>query len=317
MLTQRLGKSANEFLTPDGINQDTAFLLGRDASTFQDIMNGFISGSAVLRLPPITSADARARLTELQSAFTRYRQELTSILRNLKQFIAAKEAERRIFADNEPLRENLLSLQEVSRSGEGGGWMRWALAALAALALTLGLLWAALQLRHGWQRAAAAERARVQAEQQRQQALADEEEARRLNQQNQAAILRLMNELQAVAEGDLTVQATVSEDLTGAIADSVNFTLEELRRLLDKVRGTAQHVGASCASARNISDDLLALTARQSTEIQQTGDAVLKMTERIHQVSRAASESADVAQASVNAAAQGEAAVQEAIASMQ
>ncbi len=317
MLTQRLGKSANEFLTPDGINQDTAFQLGRDASTFQDIMNGFISGSAVLRLPPTTSDDARARLTELQSAFARYQRELANILGNLKQFIAAKEAERRIFADNETLRESLLSLQEVSRSGEGGGWMRWALAALAALALTLGLLWAALQLRHGWQRAAAAERARLQAEQQRQQALADEEEARRLNQQNQAAILRLMNELQAVAEGDLTVQATVSEDLTGAIADSVNFTLEELRRLLDKVRGTAQHVGSSCASARNISDDLLALAARQSNEIQQTGEAVLRMTERIHQVSRAASESADVAQASVSAAERGEVAVQEAIASMQ
>lgn len=316
MLTQRLGKSANEFLTPDGINQDTAFLLGRDASTFQDIMNGFISGSAILRLPPISNADARARLTELQAAFSRYQRELSGILGNLKQFIAAKEAERRIFDDNEALRESLLGLQQVSRAGESGGWMRWGLAALATLALLLALLWAVLHLRHGWQRTAAAERARIKAEQQRQQALADEEEARRLNQQNQAAILRLMNELQAVAEGDLTVQATVSEDLTGAIADSVNFTLEELRRLLDKVRGTAQHVSASCASARNISDDLLALTARQSDEIQQTGDAVLRMTEQIHQVSRAASESADVAQASVHAAEQGEAAVQEAIASM-
>ncbi len=317
MLTQRLGKSANEFLTPDGINQDTAFLLGRDANTFQDIINAFINGSAVLRLPPIANADARARLIELQTAFLRYQRELSGILGNLKQFIAAKDAERRIFDDNEALRESLLALQEDSRADESGGWMRWALASLATLALALGLLWAALQLRHGWQRAAAADHARVLAEQQRQQALADEEQARRLNQQNQAAILRLMNELQAVAEGDLTVQATVSEDLTGAIADSVNFTLEELRRLLDKVRGTAQHVGASCASARNISDDLLALAARQSDEIQQTGKVVLRMTEQIHQVSLAASESADVAQASVSAAVQGETAVQEAIASMQ
>lgn len=317
MLTQRLGKSANEFLTPEGINQDTAFLLGRDANTFQDIVNGFLNGSPVLRLPPIANTDARARLTELQSSFAGYQRELSGILGNLKLFIAAKEAERRIFDDNEALRESLLGLQQESRDDESGGWMRWALAAVALLALVLGLLWAALQLRHGRQRAAAAEHARVQAEQQRQQAQADEEEARRLNQQNQAAILRLMNELQAVAEGDLTMQATVSEDLTGAIADSINFTLEELRRLLDKVRGTARHVGTSCASARNISDDLLALAARQSDEIQQTGKIVLRLTEQIHQVSRAASESADVAQASVSAAVQGEVAVQEAIASMQ
>ncbi len=317
MLTQRLGKSANEFLTPEGINQDTAFLLGRDANTFQDIVNGFLNGSPVLRLPPIANADARARLTELQSAFAGYQRELSGILGNLKQFIAAKEAERRIFDDNEALRESLLGLQQDSRDDERGGWMRWALAAVALIALVLGLLWAALQLRHGRQRAVAAEHARVQAELQREQAQADEEEARRLNQQNQAAILRLMNELQAVAEGDLTIQATVSEDLTGAIADSINFTLEELRRLLDKVRGTARHVGTSCASARNISDDLLALAARQSDEIQQTGKIVLRLTEQIHQVSRAASESADVAQASVSAAVQGEAAVQEAIGSMQ
>ncbi len=317
MLTQRLGKSANEFLTPDGINQDTAFLLGRDAGTFQDIMNGFAGGSAVLRLPPTASADARARLSELQAAFARYQRELSGILGNLRQFIAAKEAERRIFADNEALRESLLALQKDSRAGESGGWIRWALGALAVLALALGLLWSALQLRHGRLRAAVAEQARADAERQRQQAQADEEQARRVNQQNQAAILRLMNELQAVAEGDLTAQATVSEDITGAIADSINFTLEELRHLLGKVRGTATHVAASCAGARNISGDLLALAARQSDEIQQTGDAVLRMTAQIRQVSHAAAESADVAQASVNAAAQGEAAVQEAIASMQ
>jgi twitching motility protein PilJ len=120
-----------------------------------------------------------------------------------------------------------------------------------------------------------------------------------------------------VAEGNLTMHATVSEDITGAIADSVNFTLDELRRLLGKVRGTAQQVASSCVTAQGISGDLLELAARQSQEIQQTGQAVLQMTQQIHQVSRAASESADVAQASVSAAAQGEGAVQDAIASMQ
>lgn len=317
MLTQRLGKSANEFLTPEGINQNTAFLLGRDAGTFEDIVNGFLDGSPMLRLPPTANADARGRLAELRTQFGSYHRELSGILGNLKHFIAAKEAERRIFADNEALRESLLDMQQAYRGSESGGWMRWALAAIALLALLLGVLVAALQLHHSRQRALGAEHARVQAEQQRQKALADEEEARRLNQQNQAAILRLMNELQEVAEGNLTMHATVSEDITGAIADSVNFTLDELRRLLGKVRGTAQKVAGSCATAQGISGDLLELAARQSQEIQQTGQAVLQMTQQIHQVSRAASESADVAQASVNAAAQGEGAVQDAIASMQ
>jgi twitching motility protein PilJ len=133
----------------------------------------------------------------------------------------------------------------------------------------------------------------------------EEEAARKLNQQNQAAILRLMNELQEIAEGNFTVHATVSEDVTGAIADSVNVMLEELRRLLGKVRQTALQVGGSCELAQNMSSELLALSKRQSGEIQQTGQMVLQMTAQIHRVSRAASESSDVAQSSVQAAQQG------------
>ena len=140
--------------------------------------------------------------------------------------------------------------------------------------------------------------------------------SRKINQQNQAAILRLMNELQEIAEGNLTVHATVSEDVTGAIADSVNVTLEELRKLLGKVRQTALQVGRSCELAQNMSTELFTLSKRQSGEIQQTGQMVLQMTAQIHQVSRAASESSDVAQSSVQAAQQGEAAVQDSIRGM-
>jgi twitching motility protein PilJ len=180
-------------------------------------------------------------------------------------------------------------------------------------ALALGLL----LLHDSRQRTAQAESRRVQAEQQRRKAMQEEEAARAINQQNQAAILRLMNELQEVAEGNLLIRTTVSEDITGAIADSVNFTLEELRNLLVRVSYTAQQVGKSCGTAQNISSELLALAARQSNEIQQTGEAVLQMTAQIHQVSRAASESADVAQSSVSAAEQGESAVQNSIRGMQ
>ncbi len=318
MLTQRLGKSANEFLTPEGINQDTAFLLGRDANTFQDIMIGFLEGSAVLRLPALANPDARARLQELQTAFANYRRELAGILGNLKNFIAAKQAERQIFADNESLRERLLELQQAYRAQETeSNWTHWALGTAGFLFLMFAFALGLLLLHDSRQRTAQAESRRVQAEQQRRMAMQEEEAARAINQQNQAAILRLMNELQEVAEGNLAIRTTVSEDITGAIADSVNFTLEELRNLLARVSHTANQVGKSCSTAQNISSELLALAARQSHEIQQTGEAVLQMTAQIHQVSRAASESADVAQSSVSAADRGESAVQNAIRGMQ
>ncbi len=317
MLTQRMGKSANEFLTPDGINQDTAFLLGRDAHTFEDIVAGLLDGSAVLRLPATANADARGRLAELGTRFAAYRRALSGILGNLGHFIAAKQAEREVAADNELLRERLLELQQAYRVGQQGGGVRWALATMATVTALLGLLYAWLLLQLSRRRAIEAEQARLKADEERARAVADEEAARQLNQRTQAAILRLMNELQEVAEGNLTIHATVSEDVTGAIADSVNVTLEELRALLGRVRATACQVAAACAGAQNISGDLLALAARQSQEIEQTGQAVLQMAERIHQVSRAAGESADVARASVAAAGQGEGAVQDTIAGMQ
>lgn len=318
MLTQRLGKSANEFMTPEGINQDTAFLLGKDANTFRDIIAGFSDGSEVLRLPPLRNPDAKQRLNELKSVFEHYRRELSGMLSNLGKFIAAKEAERIVFQENEPLRERLSVLQQSYREQEHEiGWVHWALGGFATCSLVLGLLLTWLLLRQSRLEAAEAQARRVLAEDQQRKAMQEEEAARNLNQQNQAAILRLMNELQEIAEGNLTVYATVSEDVTGAIADSVNVTLEELRRLLGKVRQTALQVGKSCELAHNMSTELLALSKRQSGEIQQTGQMVLQMTAQIHRVSRAASESSDVAQSSVQAAEQGEAAVQDSIRGMQ
>lgn len=311
MLTQRLGKGANEFLTADGINQDTAFLLGRDANTFQDIVDAFIDGSPVMRLSPASNADARGKLTELRTHFQAYRSELAGILGKLAHFIAAKEAERAIFNDNEALREHLLDLQQVYRSqASGSDWAGIALPFVGASAVMLAVALASLMLRDSRRRAHDAER-------QRQQAQNDEAAARQLNQQNQAAILRLMNELQEVADGNLAQRATVSEDITGAIADSINVTLEELRALLAQVQAMAQRVAVACDSSRAMAADLLSLAARQTEDIQQTGHAVLQMTAQIHSVSQAAGESAQVAQASVQAAQQGEAAVQDAVRSMQ
>ncbi len=95
------------------------------------------------------------------------------------------------------------------------------------------------------------------------QARAQEKEARRINDASQAAILRLMNELQQVAEGDLTQQATVSEDVTGAIADSVNYTVEELRNLVQQVQTTTLRVGETAERAEDASIKLLAASTEQ------------------------------------------------------
>jgi len=128
--------------------------------------------------------------------------------------------------------------------------------------------------------------------------------------------LRLMNELQSVAEGDLTQEATVTEDITGAIADSVNYTVEELRQLVGSVQNTATRVAQTTAQVDSTSTELLAASTEQLREIRETGRSVLDMATRINEVSTQAQESATVARQSLQAADSGLQAVQNAIGGM-
>jgi twitching motility protein PilJ len=155
-----------------------------------------------------------------------------------------------------------------------------------------------------------------QAEAQRVAAEDQEREAKRVNDANQAAILRLMNELQTVAEGDLTQQATVTEDITGAIADSVNYTVEELRSLVAQVQGTAARVTETTQQVEQTSTELLAASTEQLREIRETGESVLQMAVRINQVSAQAQQTAAVARQSLEAADSGRKAVADTIGGM-
>ena len=317
MLTQRLARSANEFLTSEGVNPETAFLLGKDTNTFRDITDGFINGSEALRLAPTRDADSREKLTELRTAFGTYQASVATILGNLQNFIAAKQAEQLIFAENEILKRKLSVLQNISRADQDSlNWPFWTFVVSALVALLAAAGVALVILQETRSRAREAVLRSQEADLQRRQAEKHEEEAKGTNDQNQAAILRLMNELQEVADGDLTVQATVSEDITGAIADSVNYTVEELRGLVGRVTNTAEQVRSASNQAQNISTELLSASQKQSREIQETGQAVLDMASQITDVSKSANESADVARQSVSAAEQGSRAVENAIKGM-
>jgi twitching motility protein PilJ len=132
----------------------------------------------------------------------------------------------------------------------------------------------------------------------------------------QGAILRLMNEMGDLADGDLTVRATVSEDITGAIADSVNYTIEELAVLVRRINDAADRVTNASNSAQRTSNELLAATKVQSAEIQGANATVLEMANSMKTVSSSALESAHVANASLEAAQKGAAAVANSISGM-
>jgi twitching motility protein PilJ len=309
MLTQRIGKSANEFLTTEGVSPEAVFLLGKDLSAFRDLAKGVLDGSNELRLPGTKDAQTRERLTQLIAQYEKTRTEAAAILSNLQGLVAAREAQAEVVADSEPLRKGLEALQE-QLSGGGVGVGRTALIAFGVLLLAAGGFgFLRLFVADQAQRARDAELQRVQAQRQ-------EQEAKRVNDANQAAILRLMNELQTVAEGDLTQQATVTEDITGAIADSVNYTVEELRTLVSQVQGTAGRVTDTTQQVENTSTELLAASTEQLREIRETGESVLQMATRINEVSAQAQQTAEVARRSLAAAESGREAVQNTIGGM-
>jgi len=310
MLTQRIGKSANEFLTMEGVSPEAVFLLGKDLNAFREISEGLANGNAELRLPGTRDGQTKERIQQLIKQYEQTRNQASAILSNLQGLVTAREAQVVVLRDSEPMRKGLETLQE-QLAHVGGFNALHLIGGLLALAMLAAGGWGFLRLyvQDQAQRAGQAEAMRQEAERQ-------ELEAKRVNDANQAAILRLMNELQLVAEGDLTQQATVTEDITGAIADSVNYTVEELRTLVSQVQTTVGRVTDTTVQVESTSTELLAASDEQLREIRETGESVLQMATRINEVSARAQQSAQVARQSLQAAETGLTAVQNSIGGM-
>lgn len=302
MLTQRLAKNANALLAGETVDPEVAFLLGKDTNVFRSMLEGLRNGSAALRLPAARNPETAAKLDELAQAFKGYREAVASILGNMQRLVAAKRAAHSVFGDSEKLLDSSERLASEYAANLAGDKTIYLIAILViAMVLVLALMaYAFVQ----------DERVR------REQAESQEATVKRQNDQNQEAILRLMNEMQPFAEGDLTVRATVTEEITGAIADSVNFAIEELRTLVGRINTAVAQVTSATESAQHTSTQLLAAAERQSQEIRNTGTQVLGMARAINQVSASATESASVARASLAAAEKGQQAVHNAISGM-
>ncbi len=296
VLSQRIAKNANSLVSSDEIDPEVAFLLGKDAGTFRDILNGLLKGSDTLRLAGVRAEDARATLTELQKKFASYQDGVNAILQNMSRLVVAKRAARVINQESEPLLGDTNKLTGEFENQTGArNFTFWAAMTFAFFALLILILLGKVFL----------DDARVRAYESEQE-----------NKRNQEAILRLLNEMGNLADGDLTVQASVTEDVTGAIADSINFTIEELRTLVRGINSATDQVAKATTDAQAISNRLYEASQRQNREIQQASASVLQMAQSINEVSQTAAQSARVAQQSLAAAEKGGQAVHNQIAGM-
>ncbi len=295
MLTQRIAKNASALLVGSEINPEVAFLLGKDTNAFRDLLAALVKGS--------NDGDAREKLTALDAAFQEYQAAVGNILSNMQPLVLSKQAGSRIFNESDTLLKATddLSLGYQNQLSERGVYVVLLIVLTLAALATLAVL-AKIYLDDTGRRAKDAEQQRHSSEQ--------------VNRENQDAILRLMNELGDLADGDLTVTATVSENITGAIADSINYTIEELRVLVGRINDAANRVTAATEIARQTSAELLSAAERQSIEIQEAGQSALDMARSMSEVSDSATQSAQVARQSLNAAEKGTQAVQDSIKGM-
>ena len=297
MLTQRIAKNASALLVGEEINPEVAFLLGKDTNNFRELMLGLSKDKGT------DNVDANTKIGALEGAFKAYEAAISGILGNMQPLVLSKQAGSRIFQDS----EELLKATEALALGyqenlSSRGLFMVSLLVLVAVALASLAMLVRVYVDDTKRRTQEIEAQRLTSEQ--------------VNRENQDAILRLMNELGDLADGDLTVTATVSENITGAIADSINYTIEELRVLVGRINDAANRVTAATEIARQTSAELLSAAERQSSEIREAGHSALTMAHSMTEVSGNATQSAQVANQSLMAAEKGTLAVQDSIKGM-
>jgi twitching motility protein PilJ len=295
--------NADQLLSTDKPNPRVALHLSGNARNFGAKLDALLGENKALGIPPLTSPAARQVAEQLRSVFTPFATSVESIVKNMAQLSQAKQASRNVYVAADRLLTQSRQLEKpYAAQAAGLQWQAW----LAALFGVLTLVFLALVAK------AVVGEARQRAIEEHQHALENEAQ----NKRNQQAILNLLNDIGDLAEGDLRVRAQVSEDITGAIADSINFTVDELRKMVGTINRSALEVTSATGQAQAISQQLMQATQRQAHEIQDSGTSVVQMATSIREVSSRASESAQVAELSLNAAAKGAAAVQNTIAGM-
>ncbi|MFN3703879.1 methyl-accepting chemotaxis protein [Thermomonas sp.] len=278
--------------------QVAANALGRDAAVFDRQMSALLNGSS--DIAKVSAAGAIGPLNQANELWQGMKKDLDAIVGDSRRLIGAQASASalatgsdKLLADSESLFASFTqfgSLKDTSIIG--GVWVSILSGALALFSVA-GLLWALNR----------AQRIRYQT-------------TKELNDRNQEAIMRLLDEMGSLAEGDLTVKATVTEDMTGAIADSINFAVEQLRTLVTTINDTSVQVAASAQETQATAMHLAEAAEHQAQEINAATDRINEIASSINQVSRNSADSAEVARRSVQIATNGAGVVRQTIAGM-
>jgi len=299
LLAERIVRSVHKVLEGGEEAVMAADSFSQDAARFGRVLNGMIEGDAAMNISRVRDEDAIDSLAAISDHFLEVNESVDEVRETSPELFQVKEAAIAIFNDSLTLLDSSTKLSSKF-SNYGGGFytIQYSLFCTFIALVFLFLI--------GWE-AYRQQKARLEYEEN----VRREEEYQ--NQQNQEAILRLLDELSDLADGDLTIQTTVTEDFTGAIADSINFTIDQLRSLVSTINETAVQVSAAAQETQATAMHLAEASEHQAQEIAGASAAVNEMAVSIDQVSANASESAAVAERSVSIANKGAEVVQNTI----
>lgn len=290
---ERIGRNVDKMLRGDTDANAAATQFNSDANLYNRALQGMKDGDAGIRVTRISDANARASLEKMIKIFSNVNKSVKEMYEGSSTLFLARQASDALLTSTPQLLNALAKVQDdiAGQASTRTINNKYILVLLAIALGSIGFIGITLFL---------GTRERLG-------------DTASKNERNQAAILRLLDELADLADGDLTTTATVTEDFTGAIADSINFTIDQLRILVARINETAVNVSAAAQSTQQTALHLAEASEHQAQEISGASAAVNEMAVTIDQVSANASESATVAERAVSIAGNGAKVVQNTI----
>ena len=275
-------------LSSSGATNQTAQRLAESSDYLGQVVQGLQGGSTSMALPKVPPGpDNEKHLKALDTDYTDLKAAVRRAVNAASALPTAQAAAHDVTADARAL----AVAAKVSAPADAGPklppWLPGTLLAAALAVLIVGVI-ASLRVRK------TVETQRLTVDTQRKE-----------NDRNQQAILRLLDELSSLADGDLTVQATVTEDITGAIADSINYAVDALRGLVTTINQSAIQLDSATRQTQALSQHLAKASGAQSKQISSATESAGSMASSVEEVSGNAERAADVARHSVEVAHKG------------
>jgi len=298
VLADRMLRHVTEILQGGGGAISAADRLDDEIQLFGQVLAALRSGNRNLGITQVRNQQALASLAEVSRLFEEARPHLQTILDSSADLFSVRGAADEIFLDSRKVFDQAAALAgAITGLPHSRAWPSIRAAAIG-LALMIGLM--ALVIGS----VIASERRRATV-------------ATSSNRRNQKAILRLLDELGSLADGDLTVSATVDNELTGAIADAINYAIEQLRELVMGINDTANSVSASAQVTRSSTAELAQAAERQAARIDAAAEAVQAMAGSFDAMAERSMASRETAHKSVEIAHSGAEKVRETISGME